>query len=93
MKNVNENAAVLHNSLSYYSVPVSSYMHKNSLTPAEVTRSLDEAVNSSRNNPTRLIKNLVSIFLTGKHLSKSHVCGMGNKHVQLDSEIISDYYN
>ena len=55
-------------------------------------RALDDAVDSNRNNATRLIRNLASIFFPDDELSKSNVSGRGKKHIALDSDI-ANYYS
>ena len=55
-------------------------------------KALEDAVDSSRKNPTRLVRNLVSIFFTEEELSKSNACGRGNKHIPLDPDILGACY-
>ena len=55
-------------------------------------RALDDAVDSSRNSGTRLIRNLMCLFFSEEELSKSNACGGGQKHTALDPDILAAYY-
>ena len=50
-------------------------------------RSLDDAVDSSRRSPTRLIRNLIAALFPTDVLAKSNACGGGTKHQALDKDV------
>ena len=50
-------------------------------------KQLDMAVDGAKNSPTRLIRNLMSVFFTPETLATSSACGT-RKHKALDGDIV-----
>ena len=50
-------------------------------------KQLDMAVDGAKNSPTRLIRNLMSVFVTPETLATSSACGT-RKHKALDGDIV-----